>query len=122
MGLAVANAISAIVYQKFDASITIEQFVSDTQSLHNELTELTTTHPGFKLNDEILALLLVIKLPREQFNSLIQNLLSDLKNLSTDSVFNRLLTESQSMRPNAQDDGAVVYSAQQNSKKDPKGD
>lgn len=88
VGLAVANAISAIVFQKFDSSITIEKFVSNTQSLHNKLTELTTTHPGFKLNDEILALLLVIKLPREQFNSLIQNLLSDLKNLSTESVFN----------------------------------
>lgn len=122
VGLAVANAISSIVYQKFDASITIEEFVSNTQSLHNELTELTTTHPGFKLNDEILALLLVIKLPREQFNSLIQNLLSDLKNLSTDVVFNCLLTESQSMRPNAHDDSAVAYSTQQKMKKTPKGD
>lgn len=92
VGLAVANAISAIVFQKFDASITIEQFFSNTQSLHNKLSELTTTNPGFKLNNEILALLLVIKLPHKQFNSLIQNLLSDLKRLSMDTLFNRLLT------------------------------
>lgn len=85
VGLAVSNAISAIVYHKFDSSISIEQFVSNTQSLHNEMNKLTGTHPGFRLNDEILALILVIKLPREQFNSLIQNLLGDLKNLSTDS-------------------------------------
>lgn len=69
--LAVANAISAIVYQKFDSSISIEDFVSNTQSLYNELAELTTSHPGFKMTDEILALLLVIKLPRDNFNSII---------------------------------------------------
>lgn len=122
VGLAVANAISSIVFQKFDASVTIKQFVSNTQSLHNELNELTNAHPGFKLNNEILASLLVIKLPREQFNSLIQNLLSDLKNLSTDAVFNRLLTESQSMKPNTPDDAAIAFSAQQKSRKAPKGD
>lgn len=117
-----ANAISSIVFQKLDASVKIKQFVSDTQSLHNELNKLTTAHPGFKINDEILALLLVIKLSREQFTSLIQNLLSDLKNLSTDSVFNRLLTESQSMRPGANEDHAMAYSAQQKTRKTPKGD
>lgn len=88
VGLAVANAIISIVFQCCDNSVTIEEFVSNTQVLHNKLSELTTTHPGFKLNDEILALLLLIKLPREQFNSLIRNLLGDLKNLSTDLVFN----------------------------------
>lgn len=87
VGLAVANSISAIVFQKFDSSISIEEFVSNTQSLHNELAELTTAHPGFKLSDEILALLLVIKLPRDSFNSIIQQLLSDLKNLTTSTVF-----------------------------------
>lgn len=87
VGLAVANSISAIVFQKFNASITIEEFVSNTQSLHNELAKLTTSHLGFKLSDEILALLLVIKLPRDLFNSIIQQLLSDLKNLSTSLVF-----------------------------------
>lgn len=108
MGLVVANNISEIVFQNFDTSIYIERFVSNTQSLHNELSELTATHPGFKLNDEILALLLVIKLPCEQFNSLIQNLLSDLKNLSPGSVFNRLFTESQRMRLNGVDDNALA--------------
>lgn len=87
MGLAVANSISAIVFQKFDSSISIEEFVSNTQSLHNKLAELTTAHPGFKLSDEILALLIVIKLPRDSFNSIIQQLLSDLKNLTTSTVF-----------------------------------
>lgn len=99
VGLAVANYISAILFQKFDASISIEEFVSNTQSLHNELSELMTTHPGFKLSDEILALLLVIKLPWDSFNSIIQQLLGDLKNLTTSAVFDRLLTESQSMKP-----------------------
>lgn len=120
VGLAVANAISAIVFQRFDNSISIEEFVSNTQVLHNELSELTTTHPGFKLNDEILALLLLIKLPREQFNSLIQNLLGDLKNFTTDLVFNRLLTESQSMKP-VVDDTATAMTAQSR-RKLPKGD
>lgn len=122
MGLAVANAISAIVFQKFDSSIPIKEFVSNTQSLHNKLFELTTSNPVFKLSNEILALLLVIKLPRDQFNSLIQNLLSDLKNFSTDSVFNRLLTKSQSMKTNGSDDTAMAYSATQKPRKAPKGD
>lgn len=122
MGLAVANSISLIVFQTFDASVTIEQFVSNPQSLHNKINELTNAHPGFKLNDKILAPLLVIKLPRDQFNSLIHNLLSDLKHLSTDAVFNRLLTESQSMNPNASDDAAIAYSAQKKLRKAPKGD
>lgn len=121
VGLAVANSISAIVFQKFDSSISIEEFVSNTQSLHNELAELTTAHPGFKLSDEILALLLVIKLPRESFNSIIQNLLSDLKNLSTNTVFDRLLTESQSMKP-INDDSTIALAAQQKPKKPAKGD
>lgn len=87
VGLAVSNSISAIEFQRFDVSVPIEEFVSNTQSLHNELAELTTSHSGFKLNDEILALLLVIKLPRDVFNSIIQQLLSDLKNLTTAIVF-----------------------------------
>lgn len=120
VGLAVANAISAIVFQRFDSSIMIEEFVSNTQMLHNELSELTTSHPGFKLNDEILALLLLIKLPRDQFNSLIQNLLGDLKNLNTDLVFNRLLTESQSMKPSVEDTSIAL--AAQSKRKTPKGD
>lgn len=86
------------------------------------MNELTNSHPGFKLNNKILALLLVIKLPREQFNLLIQNLLSDLQNLSTDVVCNRLLTESQSMKPNIADDAAIALSAQQKFKRMPKGD
>lgn len=121
VGLAVANSISAIVFQKFDASISIEEFVSNTQSLHNELSELTTAHPGFKLSDEILALLLVIKLPRDTFNSIIQQLLSDLKNLTTGAVFDRLLTESQSMKP-VTDDSSVALAVQQKPKKAAKGD
>lgn len=121
VGLAVANSISAIVYQKFDSSISIEEFVSNTQSLHNELAELTTTYPGFKLSDKILALLLVIKLPRDSFNSIIQQLLGDLKNLTTSAVFDRLLTESQSMKPSI-DDTTVVLAVQHKQKKTPKGD
>lgn len=120
VGLAVANSISAIVFQKFDSSISIEQFVSNTQSLHNELAELTTAHPGFKLNDEILALLLVINLPRETFNSIIQQLLSDLKNLTTSAVFDRLLTKSQSMKP-ATDESSIALATQQKPKKTHKG-
>lgn len=120
VGLAVANSISAIVFQKFDSSISIKEFVSNTQSLHNELSELTTSHPGFNLSDEILALLMVIKLPRDRFNSIIQQLLSDLKNLTTGAVFDRLLTESQSMKPTAED-SSVALSAQQKSKKPAKG-
>lgn len=117
VGLAVANLISAIVFQKFDSSISIEEFVSNTQSLHNKLAELTTGHTGFKLSDEILALLLVIKLPRESFNSMIQNLLSDLRNPSTNTVFDRLLTESQSMKP-VNDDSTVALAAQQKTNHD----
>lgn len=120
VGLAVANAISAIVFQRFDSSIPIEEFVSDTQRLHNELYELTTSHPGFRLSDEILSLLLIIKLPRDNFNSLIQNLLGDLKNLNSDLVFNRLLTEAQSMKPST-DDTSLALSAQ-SKRKTPKGD
>lgn len=112
VGLAVTNVISAIVFHEFESSISIEQFISNTKLLHNELNELTSTQPGFELNNEILALLLAIKLPREQFNSLIQNLLSDLKSLSPDSVFNCLLTESQSMKPSS-DDNTLALSAQQ---------
>lgn len=121
VGLAVANSISAIVFHKFDASISIEEFVSNTQSLHNELLALTTAHPGFRLSDEILALLLVIKLPRDTFNSIIQQLLSDLKNLTTEAVFGRLITETQSMKP-AGDESTVALAAQQKPKKNSKGD
>lgn len=121
VGLAVANSISAIVFQKFDALISIEEFVSNTQSLHNELSELTTSHPCFRLSDEILALLLVIKLPRDSFNSIIQQLLRDLKNLTTSTVFDRLLTESQSMKPVA-NDNALALAVQQKPKKSHKGD
>lgn len=121
VGLAVANSISAIVFHKFDASMSIEEFISNTQSLHNELAELTTSHPGFRLSDEILALLLVIKLPQDSFNSIIQQLLSDLKNLTTSAVFDRLLTESQSMKPNSED-STVALAAQQKQKKTQKGD
>lgn len=85
--LVVVNSISAIVFQKSDGLILIEEVVSNTQSLHNELVELTTSHLGFKLSDGILALFLVVKLPRDAFNSIIQHLLSDLKNLTTSAVF-----------------------------------
>lgn len=87
--LVVENSISAIVFQKFHASIFIKECFSNTQSLHNKFAELTTAHPGFKLSNEILALLLAIKLPRETFNYSIQQLLSDLKNLTTGAVFDR---------------------------------
>lgn len=114
-----ANAISAIVYQKFDSLILIKDFVSNTQSLHNELAELSTSHPGFQMTDEILALLLVIKLPRNNFNSIIQQFLSDIKNLTTGVVFDRLLTESQSMKPVSEESSTALAAK---SRKAPKGD
>lgn len=120
-GLAVANSIRAIVFQKFDSLVSIKEFVINTQSLHNELAELTTSHPGFKFSDEILAFLVVIKLPCDTFNSIIQQLLSDLKNLTTGTVFERLLTESQSMKPVAEN-LTVALTTQQKSKQTQKGD
>lgn len=111
VGLAAPNLISAIVFQKFDALVSIKEFVSNTQLLHKKLAELTTNHPEFSLSDQILALLLVIKLPRNSFNSILQQLLSDLKSLTTNIVFDRLLRESQSMKPTA-DDSAVALAVQ----------
>lgn len=109
------------MFQKFDASISIKEFVSNTQSLHNELAELTMAHPGSKPSDAILALLLVIKLPQDTFNSIIKQLLSDLKNLTTGAVFYRLLTKSQSMKPSSED-SSVALATQQKTKKTQKGD
>lgn len=95
--------------------------MSNTQSLHNELAELTAAHPGFKISNDILALLLVIKIPCDSFNSIIQQLLSDLKNLTTRTVCDWLLTESQSMNP-TNNETSVALTVQQKSKKSQKGD
>lgn len=81
------------------------------------MLELTTARPGFKLSDEILALLLVTKLPRETFNSIIKQLLSDLKNLTTGAVFDCLLTESQRMKPVIDDTSVALAVLQQRAKK-----
>lgn len=94
-GINMANIITEIVNYKYDDSITIAEHVSKLQSLHNRLNQVTARSSNLRLSNELLALFAIINLPREEFGSLVQQLMGDIENLSTETVFNRLITEGQ---------------------------
>lgn len=114
-GLAAANIITKIVNHRYDSSMKLEDYVSSAQSLHNQLAETASADSGLKLSDQVLALLMLINLPRDDYNGIIQQMMGDVKNLSTSNVINRLLTEAQMNA--SEPSSSVAYNAISKSRK-----
>lgn len=87
-----ANIITEIVNYKYDDSITIAEHVSNIQSLHNLLNQVTAHSSNLRLLNELLAPFAIINLPREECGSLIQQFMGNVENLLTETVFNHLIT------------------------------
>lgn len=112
-GLSAANFIIKIVTTKYDSSTKLEDYVSHIQSLHNQLAKNGSPTSNLKLSDQILALFVLISLPKDDFSLMIQQLLGDIENVTTDGVFKRLLTQAQMSHSNNESDHTVVFNAQQ---------
>lgn len=82
------------------------------QSLHNQLAKTISPTINLKLSDQILALFMLISLPKDEFSSMIQQLLGDIENVTTDTVFKRLLTQAQMTNSNTDSDLTVAFNAQ----------
>lgn len=111
-GLAAANIITKIVTARYDSSTKLEDYVSNMQSLHNQLAKTVSPTSNLKLSDQILGLFVLISLPKEEFSSTIQQLLGDIENVTADAVFKRLLTQAQMMNLH-EPDTAVAFNVQQ---------
>lgn len=115
-GLAAANIIIKIVTTRYDPSTKLEDYVSLVQSMHNQLAKTISPSSNLKLSDQILALFVLISLPKEEFSSMIQQLLGDIENVSTDTVFKRLITQAQMSNANHEAESTVAFSTIQSKK------
>lgn len=98
----------------------LEDYVSGMQALHNQLAKTVSPTSNLKLSDQILALFVLISLPKDKFSSMIQQLLGDIENVTTDGVFKRLLTQAQMSNTNHESESTVVFPTQQAKKVKPK--
>lgn len=121
-GLAAANIIIKIVTSRYDQSTKLEDYVSGMQSLHNQLAKTVSPTSNLKLSDQILALFILISLPKDEFSSMIQQLLGDIENVTTDTVFKRLLTQAQMSNSSIESESTVAFNAQQANKSKSKAD
>lgn len=87
--------------------------------MHNQLAKTVSPTSNLKLSDQILALFVLISLPKDEFSSMIQQLLGDIKNVTTDGVFKRLLTQAQ-MTNTHDTDSTIAFNALQAKKTKPK--
>lgn len=111
-GLAAANIIIKIVTTRYDPSKKLEDYVSSVQSMHNQLAKTVSPLSNLKLSDQILALFVIISLPKEELSLMEQELLGDIENVSTDTVFKRLITQAQMSNTNQDAESTVAFSAQ----------
>lgn len=118
-GLAAANIIIKIVTSRYDSSTKLEDYVSNMQSLHNQLAKTVSPTSNLKLSDQILALFVLINLPKDEFSSMIQQLLGDIENITTESFFKRLLTQAQMINTH-DSETTVAFNVQQSKKPKPK--
>lgn len=119
-GLAAANIIIKIFTSRYDSSTKLEDYVSNMQSLHNQLAKMVSPTSNLKLSEQILALFVLISLPKDEFSLMIQQLLGDIENITTDGVFKQLLTQAQMSHTNNESESTVVFHAQQAKKSKPK--
>lgn len=80
-GLAAANVMIKIVTSRYNASTKLEDYVSSMQALQNQLAKTVAPTSNLKLSDQILALFLLISLPKDEFSSMTQQLLGDIENV-----------------------------------------
>lgn len=83
------------------------------QSLPNRLAKTVLPNSSLKLLDQILALFMLIGLPKDEVSLMIQQLLGDIENVTNDTVFKRLLTQAQMTNSNQELESTVAFNSQQ---------
>lgn len=78
----------------------MDDYLAQTQSLHSRVRDLAWGDPDLKISDKLLAVVLVNSLPRAKFGTVVQQLLENIKTLTTSQVTARLRLEALSMASN----------------------
>lgn len=96
-GFTTANTLTELFSTKYDPASTMHDYLAKIQDLHSRVRDLTAGDPELKISDKLFSIVLINSLPRNKYATVIQQLLSNVKNLTMAQVTARLRLEAASM-------------------------